>query len=574
MRSAIVTLILALFAGTCARGVEADANTILKRLTLEQKIGQLLAMGYPGLRLTPEMDRLISTGEVGGFILQVGDNFMQPPECGRLVNDLQRVAMTGPVAVPLFISMDQEGGVAAPISYMFGAICTPGNMALGAANREADAYAAYRALGLDMRVCGVNVNYAPDIDVLRNWRNPDYTIRNFGSDAGRIVTCARGAVRGLQSAGVIACAKHWPGMAYYDEDTHSAIARVKMTDRELRSIDFANFRAAIKAGADMIMTHHVYWDAWDPEHPGTLSPKVVEGILRGELRYDGVVVTDSMGMRPISSFGAAGETTVLAVAAGCDIVLQVSRDVEELRSRGAALLAAVHSGRLAEARIDQSVRRILSAKLKYGLFRDPYAKPEQFGRQPGRAALVAANRKAALDGIVVVRDQQHLLPLAKSAKRVLVISPPQVIARPGKPSGWDVPIGGTLGAAVRKVLPDAAEVLVGTIPTPEEAEKALAAARTADLVIGHSLLASQSPKQVEFIRQLLALGKPTVILGLGAPTDMALFPEVGTFVAVNSPTPICMDAATAVLFGQAKPGGTLPMAIGDLYPVGFAGIKR
>ncbi len=208
----------------------ADVETILDGLTLEHKIGQMHMIGYVGRELNEPMAGLINERGIGGFFFQFPENFEDPKDCARVVNALQKAATASPARIPLLFSMDQEGGVGVMIRYEQGAVCTPQNMALGASGREEDAYAAYNALGADMRACGVTVNFAPAIDVLFNPNNPDYTVRAFSGDIHLNATMASGAVRGLQDAGVIAAAKHWPGLAYCGADTHYSSPHITEPD--------------------------------------------------------------------------------------------------------------------------------------------------------------------------------------------------------------------------------------------------------------------------------------------------------------------------------------------------------
>ena len=549
----------------------ADIDAVLDGLSLEHKIGQMHMIGYTGRDLNEPMAGLINEWGIGGFFFQYPENFENPKDCARVVNELQKAAVASPAKIPLLFSVDQEGGVGVVIRYEQGAVCTPQNMALGASGREEDAYAAYNALGADMRACGVTVNFVPAIDVLYNPNNPDYTVRSFSGDIHLNATMASGAVRGLQDAGVIAAAKHWPGLAYYAADTHYSSPHITEPDSVLRQGDLAHFRAAIGAGTDMIMTHMIHVDAWDPDNVVTLSPILVQKMLRDELGYDGLVVTDSMSMTSILNIAPIGEATVRAVLAGCDIILQVSRGVDDFIIRMEAVRSAVQDGRIPMARIDESVRRILRAKAKYGLFENPYADIENFDRNFGQAKHAEACLKAAINGVVVVRDRGHLLPLTKEeGKRYLVVSPTRFIARAGKPPGWDAPVTTTIADYILPELPDAHVEEVNTIPTYEDHDRILRAANDADIIIGYSLLARFSSMQFELINKLLALGKPTIIIGLGDPSDMAFFPEVGTFLSANSPSPVSTQAAVQVLFGHAQPGGKLPMPIGGLYPIGYA----
>jgi beta-N-acetylhexosaminidase len=547
-----------------------DVDATIAKLTLRQKVGQMHMIGYKGQEPNPEMKSLVDDWGLGGFFFQFSDNFADPKNCAKLVNELQKAALGSPAGIPLFFAMDQEGGVGVEIRYEQGAVCTPGNMALGASGREEDAYAAYSALGSDIRACGITITFAPAIDVLKNPNNPDYTVRLFSSDIGINATMARGAVRGLQDAGVIACAKHWPGLVYYGADTHFCSPHITQPESVLRDGNLAHFRDAIDAGTDMIMTHMVYADAWDPKNVVTLSPTLVSGILRKELGYDRLIVTDSMSMPSITSLMDIGEASVQAVAAGCDIVLQVSRNVNDLTKRMEAIMAAIDSGRIPATRLDESVRRILKAKQKYGLFKDPYADLTRFDDRFGQAKLVEANKRAALNGVVVVRDEARLLPLKTQDKKVLVVSTPSTVFRAGKPQGWDIPLGETLGHFVQQRLPGATVMEVDTVPTFEQQDAITAKAKESDVIIAYSFLARFSSMQFGLINRLLALGKPTVVVGLGDPSDMEFFPEVRTFVSANSPAPVSVEAAVKVIFGEAKPGGKLPVPIGNLYPVGYA----
>ena len=568
LNSSIVTM-LALAIGAAA--APSSVDSLIDGLTLEQKIGQMHMIGYEGRDATGPTAALIDEWAIGGFFFQFPENFEEPKECARLVNDLQKAATERGPAIPLLFSMDEEGGIGVMLRYEQGAVCTPQNMALGASGREEDAYAAYHAMGTDMRACGVTVDFAPAIDVLKNPNNPDYTVRSFSGDIHINATMAKGAVRGLQDARVIACAKHWPGLAYYGADTHYSAPHIMESNETLREGDLAHFRAAIGAGTDMIMTHMVFVDAWDRENVVTLSKTLLQDMLRGELGYNGLIITDSMSMGSILNLMPIGEATVRAVNAGCDIILQVARSTDDLVTRMEAVRDAVISGRIPMTRIDESAHRILRAKAKYGLFDNPYADLEHFDENFGQPAMVEANKKAARNGVVIVRDRGHLLPLPKNDDRnYLVVSPTPTIARAGKPAGWDAPLGATLGEYVRAVIPDARVEEVNTVLTYDDQERILNAAAKADVIIGHALLARFSPMQFDLIAKLLSLGKPTVIVGLGDPSDMEFFPEVGAFVAANGPSPVSMEAAVQVLFGDAKPGGHLPMPIGALYPIGYA----
>jgi len=569
LNQTILVILLILWTHSELLANELSITKIMKEMTLEQKVGQMFIIGFSGRRMSQKMQNVILEHNIGGFFVQILTNFNFPDECAKLTNSIQETAIASSLGIPLFIAADQEGGVAAPIHYMMGATPTPGNMALGASGRERDSYVAYSALGNDMRACGLNVNFAPAIDVLTSAENPDYTIRSFGSDMQINGNLARGSVKGLQENGVIACAKHFPGLAYFDEDTHSHLPIVNMNEEELMSGNMAHFRGAIQGGTDMIMTVHAIFTGWDADNSATLSYKILTGVLRKKLGYKGLIITDSMGMGAITKDKGFDleETTIRSVEAGNDIILQVSRNIDEFERRIKTIVSAVKAGRLSERRIDISVRRILQVKYKYGLFANPKVNVDEVYQKIAPPELVEANQQAALNGIVVVRDENNLLPLQVDGKKIAVISAPAAITRAGK--GESFPIGYTVGAHVRKYANNVVNIRVDTVPTKAEVDYALSKVIDADIIIGYCLLAQFSPTQVAFIKKILLLEKPTVILGLGTCSDLALFPEAKTFIAVNSPAPVSTEAAVKVLFGKAKPGGKLPMAINNLYPVGY-----
>ncbi|HJM70660.1 MAG TPA: glycoside hydrolase family 3 N-terminal domain-containing protein [Candidatus Marinimicrobia bacterium] len=543
-----------------------NVSDIMSKMTLEQKVGQMMFMGYEGRMMNNAMYEMIINYSIGGFFLLPLSNFNLPDECATLANELQKTALSSRLKIPLFIAIDQEGGVAAPIHYMQGATPTPGNMALGASGREIDTYNAYYALGNDMKVCGVNVNFAPAIDILTEPKNPDYTIRSFGNNMSKTHRLARGAVKGLKDSGVIACAKHFPGLAYFTEDSHQTLPQVALSDAELMAGELSHFRGAIEGGVDMIMTVHCIFSDWDHEYPVTLSSFILKKILRKKLNYRGLIITDSMGMGAIAKNYSIEEATVKAVQAGCDIILQVSNKPAEVQRRINAVINAVHTGQINEKRINDSVKRILTIKEKYGLFDNPYANPDEVYEYMSTKKIIAANNNAAVNGVVVLRDKNKILPLEEKYDSILVISPPSIITRAGKDEY--LPIGYTLGDILMKEFPHVKSLLVDTVPNDFEIQLAVQEAPFADLIIAYLLLTEFSPKQKELINNLLKLNKPTILIGMGMPSDARFFPEASTIVLTHSPAPISVAAGIDVILGKAKAGGSLPFPVnGQLFKI-------
>ena len=566
----IFLFFLVTFFNIC-QGKNPNIDHIISQMTLEQKIGQMMIMGYEGQSMNESMKKMIEEQAIGGFILLALINFNFPDECAQLTNDIQKTAFESPLKIPLFIAMDQEGGIASPIHYMLGGTPTPGNMALGASGRELDTFNAYKAMGLDLKACGVNVDFAPAIDVLTESGNPDYTIRSFSGSMELNHSLAKMAVRGLKESSIVACAKHFPGLAYFKEDTHKYLPIITLTNQELMNGDLSHFRGAIEGGVDMIMTVHSIYTGWDPNFPVTLSPFILNEILRKRLGYKGLIISDSMGMGSISKNYSLEEATVKAVQAGCDIILHVSNNPQEIRRRIHALVNAVNNHQISETQIDISVARILNVKAKYNLFNTSESSTNDVYESMTLEYWVKANKTAALNGIVVLRNDENILPINSQYDSILVISPPSMISRAGKDEF--LPVGYTLGDLLKNKLPDLNELRIDTQPTDTEIQWALHEATEADLIIAYLLLTEFAPAQQKFIHEILALNKPTIIMGLGMPSDVRFFPEASTVVITHSPATISMEAGINVILGEAIAGGSLPFQVNNQYPQGTQSIK-
>lgn len=548
---------------------DSERDARIASLSLRQKLGQLFIVGHPGRTVNGDTVTFVRDHAVGGFFLQPVTHYLFPEDLAALTFALQTEAAASPTGIPLFLAADNEGGVATILHPELGGAATPGNLALGASGREDDAYAAYNALGVDMFSCGLNLNLAPAIDVLGSTANPDYTVRSFGSQTPVNARLGAAAVRGLQDAGIIATAKHFPALAFFDEDTHVSAPHLSFSTARLDAPDLlAHVRAAIDAGTGAIMTCHVYVDAWDRVFPVTMSQKILTGILREKLGYDGLIMTDSLGMGAINADYEVETITVRAVAAGCDILLLVSSAEKDFTRRLDALEEAVKTGQLEEARIDDAVRRILRAKTRWNVGqRDDPRGEDPLRTLPGSAERRAKNEAAARNGVVIVRDKDGLLPLNAQDDDLLVVCPPSFVTRAGKGRAV-IPLGYPLGHFIRQAIPAAREVRVDTVPTQAQTEFVLSKVADADRVVVGVLLAEQSPPQQDLVRAILATGKPVILVGLGLPSDLALFPEAGTFVAAHGPAAINCRAAVDMLLGEHGGGGTLPIPVGTLYPAG------
>ena len=363
---------------------EAWVRKTLKRMTLEEKVGQLVVPGLNGV-YTPldseameKLDRLVREGRVGGFHVFGGAEALPPvllnPVYGTsggratrgdplaiavLLNRLQRAS-----ALPLLFTADFEGGAGYIVA---GATRLPRAMALGATRDEGLAERAGRLAAGEGRALGVHVDFYPVVDVNNNPTNPVINVRSFGEDPSFVGRMAVAYMKGIQAGGMLATAKHFPGHGDTATDTHLDLAVIEHPRSRLDAVELVPFKAAIAAGVDAVMSTHIRLPALDPTEglPATLSRPILTGLLRTELGFDGLVFTDSMSMHAISRRFANDRAAAMAVAAGADVVLDPPDPEAALRG----IRAAVERGEISMEQVDRSVRRVLRAKARVGLHR-------------------------------------------------------------------------------------------------------------------------------------------------------------------------------------------------------------
>lgn len=338
---------------------------LLARMTVEEKVGQLLIAGIEGTEPGPDAEAAISAAQAGGIIL-FRSNVESVAQLTALTNRLKELNQNNPV--PLLLCVDEEGGV---VSRMPRELVHLPNMAeFGKTGDPALTYAVGRALADLCRNQGINMNFAPVLDV---WSNPQNTVigpRAFGSDPETVISMGLPVMQGLRDYGVIPVIKHFPGHGDTLVDSHKALPVVEKSLDELWELELKPFAAAIADGAEVVMAAHILELGIDPDLPASLSPKVVDGLLRKEMGFDGVVCTDDLTMGAISGRWGMGEAAVLAVEAGCDLLL-VCHGGDNLAQARQVLLDAVGSGRISQERLDESLRRILTLKDAYALSDEP-----------------------------------------------------------------------------------------------------------------------------------------------------------------------------------------------------------
>ncbi|MFZ4274497.1 glycoside hydrolase family 3 protein [Streptomyces arboris] len=581
-------------AGT-ASAHPADASTnastdrrlrrIIAGMSLEEKVGQLFVMRVYGHSATDpdqaDIDanlkeigvrtaaELVSTYHVGGIIYFAwAHNTRDPHQIAALSNGIQQAALGERSRVPLLISTDQEHGIVCRVGEP--ATLLPGAMALGAGGSRSDTRRAAWIAGAELAALGINQNYAPDADVNVNPANPVIGVRSFGSDPQAVAELVAAQVKGYQGAGVAATAKHFPGHGDTSTDSHTGLPVIEHTRQEWEELDAPPFRAAIRARIDSVMTAHIVVPALDPsEDPATLSRPILTGILREELGYDGAVVTDSLGMEGVRTKYGDDRVPVLALLAGVDQLL----NPPNLSVAWNAVLEAVQGGEISEARVEESVLRILRLKTRLGLFRDPFVSGRGVDRTVGiRKHLLDADRIAERT-TTLLADPGALLPLSRRTHRRLLV----VGADPASPSGTTGPPTTTLAGAFTELGFAATALSTGTVPNQAKIAEAVAAAQGRDAVVVATYNITASSAQLALVDALVATGVPVVAVAIRNPYDAAHLTGrgVAAVLASYSWTDVELRAAARVIAGRARPEGRLPVPVQRaddparvLYPVG------
>lgn len=555
MRKLAVALVVCTSAAL-AQPAEADAAmSALQHMSLEEKVGQLFVTWVHGQRADePNPNNIrdfgVSTAaevvkkfHLGGVIYfnnSTRDNIDTPAQIAKLSNGLQKASR-----IPLTISTDQEMGLVTRIGPP--ATQFPGNMALGAGRSTKNAEEAARITATELRAMGINQDFAPDADVNSNPANPVIGVRSYSSDPKLASELVAAQVKGYEQKmfspnAVAATAKHFPGHGDTKDDSHTSLPVVNRTLDEWRKIDAPPFKAAIRAGVDSIMTAHIQTPNIDPTgEPSTLSHRVVTGLLRDELRYDGVIITDALEMAGVRKLHTDAEIPVLALKAGVDQLLMPV----DLNLAINSVVAAVRNGELTERRIDQSVFRVLKMKFLRGILS---AGPVDENVVVGTKPHLDAAQRIADRTVTAVRNDGNVLPF--QPKKALVVGTS------------DAP------ATALATRLNAAKQVTAVNPTAAQIDAAVNAANNSDavVVLTNGLTQATRPGQKELLNRLLATGKPVVAVATGVPYDVAHNAPV--WLATYSTTGPSVEALAKILLGQAKPQGKLPVDVPGAYPFG------
>jgi beta-N-acetylhexosaminidase len=514
---------------------------VLSSLSLEQKIGQMLIYGFKGQKAQEDAIPVIKKYDLGGVILFT-HNIDSEDQTFELNKDIQHYAMSH-TKVPVFISIDQEGGKVLRIQN-FGTVL-PGNMNLGATRSSTLSFLAGKLTAVDLEMLGINMNFAPVLDVNTSAKNEVIGVRSFGSDPDMVAELGSAYIRGIQSRRVSATAKHFPGHGNTSGDSHFENLTINRTLDELKKYDLKPFAEAIKDGVDVVMTAHISVPSIDPSgKPATLSNKIITGLLRDQMGYNGLVVTDDMEMRPATKDLPIGKAALQAVLAGCDMIIVVWTDSAK-KDVYDSLLGAAKKNILTQTRIDESVRRILRVKLKRQLFDNtPDPNIADVRKVVGNKFHQQISHLIAQKSITIVHNLKNIIPVSKKGK-FAVISPFTYLSAELNRSGLSNDL---IKMDVKLDMSQRNKVVTEALGYQNKVDAYIIA------------VVDESQAQVaKMLKQKSTI--PVIVAALDSPYVYSTVKDADAYLCAYSFRTQALRALAKVISGDAKPLGKLPVYI-------------
>ncbi len=557
------------------------ADKQLKKMTLDEKIGQMVHIGVNAEFINQdsaaflELKRQVVENKVGGITVFVGGVY----ETVHLMNRMQEAAK-----IPLLISADFETGVGMRFP---DAVNFPWNMAIAATGNTEFARRQGVIVGRESRATGVQQVFAPTVDVNNNAQNPVINVRSYGENAEEVARFGTALIEGMQSQNVIATAKHFPGHGDTAVDSHRGLPVINFSRERLEQTEFVPFRALIKAGVGSVMISHISMPQLDSTEvkplkvsekaayaeseviteattiPATLSPNIIQNVLKKDMNFDGLVVTDAMDMSGLTLYFNAEEGAVRAVLAGNDILVKPASSDAPVRG----LKEAVKTGRITEERINQSVRKILAYKYKLGLHEKKVTSLEAIDTIVSGAETRKLADEIANNAITLVKNEDQMLPL-QSGKRAVVLC-----ITNGEDRNF---VGNTLTGTLRQSGLQTERIVIDERSTVKQIEDAIAKSKAADVVVAGLYGRVRSgaansiglPKSGETVlREVLNSNVKTVAVSFGNPYLLLGFPEIKNYVVAYGDMNALQRAAGNSLMGKNDFKGKLPITIGN-YPRG------
>ncbi len=515
----------------------------IKKLTLEEKVGQMIGLAFYGTEYSEELKMQIEDIQAG-LIIYFKDNCDNPKQ----IFDLNKKIIAKSKIQP-FISLDQEGGMVARVTE--GVVQSPGAMAISACEKPEYAYKLAYNMGKDLVKLGFNFNFAPVGDINNNPLNPVINVRSYSENPDVVCTYVKEAVKGYQDAGMMTSVKHFPGHGDTVVDTHLGLAKVDFDRERLYSTELKPFLLAKEENFPGIMAAHVMYTKYDNEFPTTMSNKVITGLLRKEIGYDGLVVTDSLTMKAVFDNFTLEEIVYHTMNSGCDILLLCgARDVKMQKDFADIAVRLAKEGKISEAHIDECVERILRYKEMFKLnMADTF---EDIEKEINNSEEVAFSHKVSEESITEIVNKNNLYPLTKEEKILVVFPKIKVV---------------TLVEDENKNLMSLFDFMsvptdrhyISIDPTKEEQQELLDKIGNYDKIVYCSYNACFNPTQAELINAIDQ--SKLIVCAIRTPYDLRVLPNVQAYICSYEATPLSLASLAKVLTGDIKPLGKLPVTM-------------
>ena len=524
----------------------------LQGMSLPEKVGQMLIAQIEPHTISPQhkeyhlLSRLVQEGKVGGIMLLKGDALT----AATYINHFQSIAPH-----PLLISSDMERGVAMRLS---GATEFPPNMAVAATQDPELAEEMAEAIAEEATMIGMQQNYAPTVDLNINPLNPVINTRSFGDSVPQTIAMSNAIIKGLQSNGIMATAKHFPGHGDVSVDSHFLLPVLKADRKQLDEYELLPFRAAIERGVISVMVGHLAVPKLTGSmEPASLSKLIVTDLLRKELGFQGLIITDALNMKALYNGQNVAEISVKAVQAGNDLLL-FSPDAELTHS---AVVKAVEEGKIPMEQIDNSVRRILQAKAWLEIERRKTADLKQVKREVSPPTHQHLSRRIASRAITLVSDANHLLPLKPTEGIVNIIVQDRINNETARRYIKQLDKFYTVNHI--RINPGTDSLTYANATELSKMAKAVIVTSYSQSLSSSGAL-KLSAQQQQFIHSLVGIvpkESSLILLSLGTPYIINYFPEISSYLCTYSPTEDCEELAVEVLRGALKPRGVLPVSL-------------
>ena len=539
-------LLLAVVCLMCA--LPLAAQTRFEDLSPEEQLGQTLVV-FVDVDSAELVRPAIEQGKIGGVLIQWGNYSLA--ETKKLVDKLQTWAANSPHKIPLFISIDYEGGtVYTPITLGFDYL--PTNMMLSAARDEEGAATIAYLAGLELRRAGVHINFSPVLDVNSNPHNPIIGVRSFGSDPASVTRMGGALINGFKAADIVSVVKHFPGHGDTSADSHYDVPVVRASYSQLQKIHLAPFEAAVKQGVPGVMTGHILYPALDNKNVATFSRPILQDLLRGTMGFKGLIVTDSLDMKSATSYCTIPGCAVRALESGADMIL-LGRYVKPV-SVFSQVWREVQAKHL-EAAVEDAARKVFDLKKQMGLLDNSRAVPA-----PIEEAYHMALAKISAESVTLVRDRKKLLPFKPSANKkptvcAVFFAPARFadqlmsFSKPFLQKGWTIR---SYNAALT--------------PRKKDSQRAAACAKGADLLIVTSLQWADKTNinQKNAINGLIGENPNTVFISTMSPYDIKNYPEADVVLATYGLNKYVLQTAADIILGNQSAHGVLPVDLPDV----------